>query len=307
MNIFILSNHALGLPTIQELANAKLLMGLGTTNARPDFTKKLQPLVQHYGFPLLKLTKGNWQKKLAVFLKNKKVDVVFVLTFKYRIPAKLLAIPKWGFINFHPGPLPAYRGPDPVFWQIKRQLPQGTITAHQMDAQFDTGPIIGAVPFPIKQGMTHSYFMGEAGYFAVQLASGIVQLLHSTGKLPVQKQLSENAAYLKRPTQEELRINWQNQAAKSIQALVNACNLSYGGAITIFRQQPLQILQVSLLEEVQNAQVGKTIFADTTNGWVVAGQNGQLVRLDIVQSGEGVMTGTRFVEMAIIKVGEVLS
>jgi len=62
-----------------------------------------------------------------------------------------------------------------------------------------------------------------------------------------------------------------------------------------------------LLEEVQNAQVGKTIFADTTNGWVVAGQNGQLVRLDIVQSGEGVMTGTRFVEMAIIKVGEVLS
>lgn len=307
MNILILCNHQLGLPTIQELAKAKLLAGVATTNTAPTFIQRVQPLAQHFGFPLLKLNKGNWQKKMALFIRNKKIEVVFVLTFKYKIPAKLLAIPKWGFINFHPGPLPEYRGPDPVFWQIKRQVSQGTLTVHQMDAQFDTGPIIAATSFPINQATTHSRFMGDAGYAAIQLASGIVQLLHSTGQLPLQKQVENQSAYLKRPTQEELRINWHKQDALSIQALVNACNISYGGAITIFRQQPLQILQVTPLNEQQNIQVGQTIFADKTKGWVVVSQAGQLLRIDIVQSGEGIMTGERFVEMAIVKKGEVLS
>jgi len=307
MNIFILCNHELGLPTIQELAKANVLKGLATTSSSVGFIQKLHPLVKHFSLPLLQLNKGSWQKKLGLFLRNKKIDVVFVLTFKYKIPAKLLAIPKWGFINFHPGPLPEYRGPDPVFWQIKRQLAQGTLTVHQMDAQFDTGPIIGTTSFPIKLGMTHSYFMGEAGFHAVKLASGIVQLLHNTGTLPTQKQREEHRAYLKRPTQQELRIDWQTKTASSIQALVNACNYSYGGAITVFRQQPLQILQVSLLNEARNTKIGQTIYADSTNGWVVASQNGQLIRIDIVQSGEGIMTGARFVEMVIIKVGEILS
>ncbi|MEM1123295.1 MAG: hypothetical protein AAGJ18_22835, partial [Bacteroidota bacterium] len=109
MNIIILCNHPLALPTIQALAEAKLLRSIATTNNRPDFQFKINPLIQHYQLPFLQLTQNNWQKRLTSTIKNQRIDVVFVLTFKYKIPAKLLNLPKWGFINFHPGPLPQYR------------------------------------------------------------------------------------------------------------------------------------------------------------------------------------------------------
>jgi len=304
MRIAILCNHTLGLPTIQELAKAKLLTGVVTSTINPAFLTKVKPILQQFELPLITITKTQLQKKLAVFLKNKKVDVVFVLTFKYKISAKLLAIPKWGFINFHPGPLPEYRGPDPVFWQIKNQVPQSGLTMHQMDASFDTGDIISRAQFPLSLDITYGHFMSEAGFVALQMVSNLVQLLNTIGTLPKIKQDTTKANYLKRPTQIELQINWQKQNATAIKALVNACNPVYGGGITIFRKQPLQILQVTLLEETTTAKSGKIIYIASPNGLVATCIGGQLIRIDIVQTAEGIMTGERFVQMAGIKEGE---
>lgn len=306
MRILVLCNHQLGLPTIVELGKAGLLVGIATSNQQTPFLARLAPVQQSFSTPLLKVNRGNFQKKIGQFIKNKKIDVVFVLTFGYKITAKLLSMPKWGFINFHPGPLPQYRGPDPVFWQLKRQLSKGTMTVHQMDAQFDQGPVIGAMQFPITPQMTHSHFMSEAGYAALQLASGIIQLLSQTGQLPLQAQDQKSATYLKRPTFDQRRIQWQQQDAESVQALINACNIAYGGAIALFRQQPLQILQVTPLNERQQRPVGQIVYADATWGWVVICRDGQLLKIEVVQSGEGIMTGWRFVEMALVRVGEAL-
>jgi len=303
MRIAILCNHPLGLSVIQELAKANLLIGVVTSTINPAFLTKVKPILQQFKLPLIKITKAQLQKKLAVFLKNKKVDLVFVLTFKYKIPAKLLTIPRWGFINFHPGPLPQYRGPDPVFWQIKNQVPQSGLTMHQMDATFDTGPIISSAQFPLTPDITYGHFMSEAGFIALQMVGNIIQLLSQTGMLPKINQDDANAKYLKRPTQIEQQINWQKQNAGEIKALVNACNPVYGGAITIFRNQPLQILQVSLLGEATTATSGEIIYVGP-KGFVVACADKQLLRIDIVQTAEGIMTGERFVQMAGVKEGE---
>jgi folate-dependent phosphoribosylglycinamide formyltransferase PurN len=67
-------------------------------------------------------------------------DVAVVACFTQRIPAALLSLPRYGFLNLHPSLLPAYRGPRPVYWQLRHSAPTG-VTAHYMDEGLDTGDI----------------------------------------------------------------------------------------------------------------------------------------------------------------------
>lgn len=68
------------------------------------------------------------------------VDVACVACYPHRIPQAILRRPRLGFINLHPSLLPAYRGPSPLFWQLRDGAPAG-VTIHYMDENLDTGPI----------------------------------------------------------------------------------------------------------------------------------------------------------------------
>jgi len=306
MKIIVITNHIIGLPAIQELAKANLLKGVITSNTHPTFLSKLTPLIQQFQLPLLKINKVNLEKKLTVFLKNKKAELIFVMLFKYKIPAKVLTIPKWGFINFHPSALPLYGGPDPIFWQIKNQVKQSALTAHLMDAQFDTGAIVASMPFKIEAGMTHSQVLNELPFFVVRLVGIILQTLQNFGRLLFKSQDKTQATYQKRPTQKALQIDWKNQDAPAINALVNACNPSYGGAIAFLRHQPIQILQVSPLSTTKQLSTG-TIIIENKKDLLVACNSNQLLRIDIVQIGEGIVTGEKFIKIANIQSGEVFN
>lgn len=102
-----------------------------------------------------------WQQKVPVYsigrirsqavadtLEALKIDVACVACFNKRIPPRLLAIPRLGFLNLHPSLLPDYRGPEPIQWILhdlalpdQPAFAQGGVTVHWMDADFDTGDI----------------------------------------------------------------------------------------------------------------------------------------------------------------------
>ncbi|MEZ4640893.1 MAG: formyltransferase family protein [Caldilineaceae bacterium] len=51
-------------------------------------------------------------------MRQSRVDVACVACFNRIFPADLLTLPH-GFLNLHPSLLPHYRGPDPIFWQLR--------------------------------------------------------------------------------------------------------------------------------------------------------------------------------------------
>ena len=53
----------------------------------------------------------------------------------------LLSAPAFGFVNVHPGALPAYRGSACPEWAILENTPV-VLTAHRIDAGLDTGPVL---------------------------------------------------------------------------------------------------------------------------------------------------------------------
>jgi methionyl-tRNA formyltransferase len=75
--------------------------------------------------------------------------------YPWRLPPKVLAIPRLGVVNTHPSRLPRLRGPFPFAWAIREGDDEIWLTAHLMDEEFDTGPVLaqGSRPMPADTSM----------------------------------------------------------------------------------------------------------------------------------------------------------
>ena len=64
------------------------------------------------------------------------------------IPASVLAVPRLGTLNAHPGILPGYRGLDPELWALhEERFDQVGCTLHLVDQGVDTGPVLELRPY----------------------------------------------------------------------------------------------------------------------------------------------------------------
>src|SRR5690606_28118795 len=112
------------------------------------------------------------------------------------------------------------------------------------------------------------------------------------------------AASLRRPTAEDLRIDWQ-QPAVQIKDLVRAANPDYGGATTSVRGVPVALLQATVLALPEpDALPGTVVVAETPKPPVVRCGDGRGLQLDIVASDAGVQTGHRFAATIGLSPGE---
>ena len=73
------------------------------------------------------------------FLEEHQIELAIVYGWNYLIPVKTLT--QINFYNIHTSPLPRYRGPYPVVFQLLNRESKIGITIHKMDETFDTGDI----------------------------------------------------------------------------------------------------------------------------------------------------------------------
>ncbi len=70
------------------------------------------------------------------------VDLIVVGAFGQMLDKRILAMPRYGVLNFHPSLLPAYQGGSPIEEQILAGDPCGGVTLHWMTEEVDAGPIV---------------------------------------------------------------------------------------------------------------------------------------------------------------------
>ena len=103
-------------------------------------------------------TKTRHMEKIKEFLESMKVefeiftihdtppDSPFDLGVSYCYPRKItnptLSKPKKGFVNYHPGLLPKYKGPTELDDAIKNKEMNWGVTLHYMNEEYDSGEII---------------------------------------------------------------------------------------------------------------------------------------------------------------------
>jgi methionyl-tRNA formyltransferase len=79
------------------------------------------------------------------------IDAVFSFLFWKRIRPPLIELGAAGCINFHPAPLPDMRGLGGYNVAILEDWPEWGVSAHFVDAEFDTGDIARVDRFPIDR------------------------------------------------------------------------------------------------------------------------------------------------------------
>jgi methionyl-tRNA formyltransferase len=77
------------------------------------------------------------------------VDVVVSFLFWNRIREPLISLGRVGCLNFHPAPLPDYRGVGGYNVAILEGLPSWGVSCHFVDESFDTGDLVDVERFAI--------------------------------------------------------------------------------------------------------------------------------------------------------------
>jgi len=306
MKVAVISSHWASLPLLQVLSQKQVLAGLCVPDRVNDATIRLQQAGAMLNIPVETATQHTLTDTLPAWLTAIETDAVFVLGFPFKLPDSVLTTPRLGIYNFHFGKLPDYRGPDPKFWQIRKQEKAGTVTVHRMTERFDDGPIVAELDVPIAVQDTYGLHLTNLAYHTIQVTESMVEQLEKANA-PLQgvAQDQSKASYQSKPSAQDLTINWEKDTVASIDALVRASNPVYGGAVTYLRGMPVRILEAEPVEASSAWQPGVTSVID--NQLYVGGVNNEAIKLSIISVEQGVYSSARFANLFRIESGEQLT
>lgn len=130
-------------------------------------------------------------------------DFLFVACFPNRLPTALRQWPREWAINLHPSLLPAYRGPDPLFWQLQHGETQTGFSLHLLAEALDAGPILLQKSVHLPQGASR----GELDTLLAQQGTEALCTLLSTPSLNPHEQDHRIASYHPSPQSEDYVLN----------------------------------------------------------------------------------------------------
>ena len=80
--------------------------------------------------------------EVEALLRELAPDAIVIIAYGQIVPARLLGIPKLGWINLHASLLPKYRGAAPIAWAIANGETRTGVTTMRIDAGMDTGDML---------------------------------------------------------------------------------------------------------------------------------------------------------------------
>ena len=132
-------------------------------------------------------------------------DIILVSCYARLLPQSILAIAKKGSFNIHPSLLPAFRGPNPLFWQFREGIDNFGVTLHRMADEFDTGNIISQEKVVIHDGVS-AY---DASKLLAKVASSLVLKMLDNIENDTISEIVQNkheASYQSYPTNQDYSI-----------------------------------------------------------------------------------------------------
>lgn len=138
-----------------------------------------------------------------------KPDLVVLLYFDQILKAPIIATPKFGVVNTHPGLLPENRGPAPGFWAIRMQHTEIGAAVHMInDTQIDAGPVLGTRMVERKANKSMVAVDCESMRIGTDLAIEAVRDIENGTAVPI-RQDPARQRYYPHPSRQELRQFWR--------------------------------------------------------------------------------------------------
>jgi methionyl-tRNA formyltransferase len=214
------------------------------------------------------------------FLKRIAPDAVVIIAYGQIVPARLLTIPRLGWINLHASLLPRYRGAAPIHWAIANGETITGLTTMQIDAGMDTGPTLLRRDVEIGPNETAPELAARMSAIGADLIAESL-LLWNRGEISPIPQDKKNASYAPILKKEDGRIDW----ARPAQQIYNRMRgfAPWPGAYTTFREQTCQLWGRPAAPSTGRANLatGKIILT-ATDLYVICGE-GTSLQVEAVQ------------------------
>jgi methionyl-tRNA formyltransferase len=111
----------------------------------------------------------------------------------------LLARIRRGGINLHPAPLPRYRGPDPLYWQLVQGETCSAITVHEVTQVVDGGDILVQECFQLDADETERSFKRKIDERAPGVLMRAIEMVRGGITSPVRQDHAAATYFPERP------------------------------------------------------------------------------------------------------------
>ncbi len=230
-----------------------------------------------------------------------KPDLVILAFVTDIIPKKLLDIPSFGTICYHPSLLPRHRGASAINWAIIMGDTRSGLTIFWVDKGIDTGPILLQKEVEIGPNeTTGSLYFNTLFPMGVRAMVEAVELIKK-GEAPRIPQDDSKATY-EPPCDDRVAVLDFKRQIKDVYNFIRGCD-PQPGAYTTFRGKKIRLYDAKMESLSIEQKAGEIISVDEESVRIAV--TGGIIKVAKLRMEKGEKVGAmEFAKLTDLKVGE---
>jgi methionyl-tRNA formyltransferase len=173
-------------------------------------------------------------------------DLVVSWFWTKKLPLAVVRAAPLGGFGVHPSLLPRWRGPDPYFWAIDAGDRVTGVTAHRLDAEYDTGAMLGAREVTIHPDWDSWRLARALDRPSLVLLRETVARFAAGAPPPEVEQDEALVTEAPEPGDELLEIDWQRDAEAIVRRIRAAA--PYPGAWTFIGEEAVVVTRAAVAD-----------------------------------------------------------
>jgi UDP-4-amino-4-deoxy-L-arabinose formyltransferase/UDP-glucuronic acid dehydrogenase (UDP-4-keto-hexauronic acid decarboxylating) len=218
LRVVVAAEESAGVQALERLSSLRPAVEVVAvlTSTQPDAVRR--PLAAEAGRRLgLDTDEADLVRspEFAARLRREAVDLLVNVHSLFIVHPDVLAAPRIGCFNLHPGPLPEYAGLNAPSWAIYNGEPTHAVTLHWMDEAIDAGPIAWIERFEVNDGDTGISVSGKCVRHGVPLIGKLVgAALEDPATIPRIAQDRSRRRYHSPGPPDDGLLDWSRPAAE---------------------------------------------------------------------------------------------
>lgn len=160
---------------------------------------------------------------LAGWLRERQVELLLSVHSRHLMHADVLAVPRLGAYNLHPGLLPERAGMNAPSWALYEGADRHGVTLHHMTPVFDAGPIVFADAFDLQVSDTGLSVLIQCVRRGLRLVEQLLELVERDEQVPAHPQDLAHRRWFGAGPPDGGRLDWRRPARCAVD-FVRACD-----------------------------------------------------------------------------------
>ena len=185
--------------------------------ATPESVDNIVKVAKHHSIPLREIS------AICNMGLDRQVlpgTVHLLVCYPHKLPVHRLDFANNLYLNLHPSLLPENRGPEPVFWQLKRGSKTIGLTLHQVSPTYDAGHIVRQSRITVADFPNRPEINQRISKAGVKHVVSVVQSMNTNSFPMLEAQNDLNASYQSWPQLSDYELD-ENQHVERVFRFVN--------------------------------------------------------------------------------------